>query len=78
MPWTMSTWTRAFIRQKYKVARNEKRGKATSGFCIYKIWQILKRFAGTFRRTQTLKLVGVILFLGRLNLLLKSKLARLL
>ena len=27
-----------------------------SGFCIYKIWQILKRFAGTFLRAQTLKL----------------------
>ena len=29
------------------------------GFRIYKIWQILKRFAGTFRRAQTLKLEGV-------------------
>ena len=34
--------------------------KATLGFCIYKIWQILKRFAGTFRQAQTLKLGGVI------------------
>ena len=33
--------------------------KATMGFCIYKIWQILKRFAGTFRRAQTLELGGV-------------------
>ena len=34
--------------------------KATaSGFRIYKISQILKRFAGTFRRPQTLKLGGV-------------------
>ena len=33
--------------------------KATSGFHIYKTWQILKRFAGTFRRAQTLKLGGV-------------------
>ena len=33
--------------------------KATLGFCIYKIWQILKHFAGTFRRAQTLKLGGV-------------------
>ena len=33
--------------------------KATLGFRIYKIWQILKRFAGTFRRAQTLKLGGV-------------------
>ena len=32
--------------------------KATLGFRIYKIWQI-KRFAGTFRRAQTLKLGGV-------------------
>ena len=35
--------------------------KATLGFGIYeiKIWQILKRFAGTFCQTQTLKLGGV-------------------
>ena len=33
--------------------------KAALGFCIYKIWQILKRFAGTFRQAQTLKLGGV-------------------
>ena len=26
---------------------------------LYKMWQILKRFAGTFRRAQTLKLGGV-------------------
>ena len=32
--------------------------KATLGFRIYKIWRILKRFAGTFRRAQTLKLGG--------------------
>ena len=35
--------------------------KATLGFrVVYKIWQILKRFTGTFRRAQTLKLGGVI------------------
>ena len=34
--------------------------KATLGFCMYKLWQILKRFAGTFRRAQTLKLGGVL------------------
>ena len=34
--------------------------KATLGFRIYKIWQILKRFAGTFRQAQTLKLERVI------------------
>ena len=33
--------------------------KATLGFRIYKIWQILKRFVGTFHRAQTLKLGGV-------------------
>ena len=33
--------------------------KATLGFRIYKIWQILKRFAGTFHQAQTLKLGGV-------------------
>ena len=35
--------------------------KATLGFCIYKTWQILKRFAETFRRAQSLKLEGVII-----------------
>ena len=34
--------------------------KATLDFRIHKIWQILKRFAGTFCRAQTLKLGGVI------------------
>ena len=33
--------------------------KATLGFCSYKTSQILKRFTGTFRRAQTLKLWGV-------------------
>ena len=34
--------------------------KATLGFrIVYKIWQILKRFAGTFCQAQTLKLGGV-------------------
>ena len=33
--------------------------KATLGFRIYKIWQILKHFTGTFHRAQTLKLGGV-------------------
>ena len=27
---------------------------------LHKIWQILKRFDGTFRRAQTLKLAGVV------------------
>ena len=35
--------------------------KATLAFLIYKIRQILKRCAGTFRRAQTLKLGGVYL-----------------
>ena len=29
------------------------------GFPIPKIWQILKRFSGAFRRAQVLKLLGV-------------------
>ena len=33
--------------------------KLTLGICMYKIWQILKCFTGTFRRAQTLKLGGV-------------------
>ena len=36
-----------------------KNGKRNFRFFIYKIWQILKRFTGTFRRAQTLKLGGV-------------------
>ena len=32
MPWSMSTKTRAFIREKIKVARNEKRKKNYVGF----------------------------------------------
>ena len=41
-----------------KVTRNEKRKKKTALVFVYtyKIWQILKRFAGTFRQAQTLKL----------------------
>ena len=38
--------------------------KATLGFQIYKICQILKRFAGTFRRAQALKLGGVSYYAG--------------
>ena len=33
--------------------------KATLGFRIYKIWQILKHFIGTFRWAQTMKIGGV-------------------
>ena len=35
--------------------------KATLGFHIYKIWQILKPFDGTFHQAQTPKLRGVVL-----------------
>ena len=42
--------------------------KATLGFRIQKIWQILKRFAGTFHRAQTQKLGGVMAYRGVLNL----------
>ena len=42
-----------------------KNGKSNFGFSYayihYKIWQILKRFAGTFCRAQTLNLGGVCL-----------------
>ena len=41
------------------------------GFCIYKIWQILKRFAGTFYRVQTLKLGGVLPQKAKIKLFLK-------
>ena len=36
-----------------------KNEKATLGFHIHELWQILKCFARTFRRAQTLKLGGV-------------------
>ena len=35
---------------KNKVARNEKQTKTYMGFCIQNVWQILKRFAGTFHQ----------------------------
>ena len=50
MPWSISTKTRAFIRQESKGARNEKWKKATLGFHIYKICQISKRFSGSFHQ----------------------------
>ena len=42
----------AFIREKDKVAQNEKKNYV--GFCIPKVWQILKRFTGAFHQAQTL------------------------
>ena len=39
---------------KNNVVRNEKNNNM--GFLMSKVWQILKRFARTFRRAQTLKL----------------------
>ena len=42
--------------------------KETLGFCIYKLWQILKCFAGTFHRAQTLKLAGVLPVIAQLQL----------
>ena len=39
--------------------------KATFGFCIYKLWQILKHFAGNFCWAQTLKLGWVILHMSQ-------------
>ena len=45
---SMSTKTRAFIVWK-KLARNENRKKYVA-FQIWKIWQILKRFAKTFHQ----------------------------
>ena len=45
----MSTMTMAFIREKNKVARNEKMKTATLGFHTNKIWQILKRFSMALR-----------------------------
>ena len=48
----------------YDLARNEKRKKQLWDFAyLYKIWQILKRFAGIVHRAQTLKLRGVYLYI---------------
>ena len=44
-PMSMSTQTRAINREKIK---QHKMKKATLGFRMYKIWQSLKHFAGTF------------------------------
>ena len=41
--------------------------KATLGFQIYKICQILKRFTGTFRRAQILTLGRVRSYLGKMT-----------
>ena len=50
MLWSMWTYTGALGKLKI---RNE---KTTLGFRIFKLWQILKRFAGTFHKALTLKL----------------------
>ena len=48
--------------------------KATLDFRLYKIWQILKRFAGPFHQAQTLNLEGVeILLQGSSDLLLQTQ-----
>ena len=55
MPWSISTtWIRAFVRGKSKVAQYEEWKKATLVF-LYKS-QMLKLFAGTFGQAQMLKL----------------------
>ena len=52
------------------IVRNEKRKKQLWVFVYtYEIWQILKRFAGTFRRAQTLKLGGVLEVVAGLSIL---------
>ena len=57
MPWSMLT--EHSLGKKIKYSTKLKTEKATLGFCMYKIWQILKRLTGTFCRAQTLKLGGV-------------------
>ena len=48
------------LGEKNKIARNEKWKKQLWDFVyMYKIWQILKCFAGTFSQAKTLKLGGV-------------------
>ena len=55
MPWSMSTYTRAIIREKRKKKHEMKwkMEKPTLGFGIYKIWQILMRFARSFHQALT-------------------------
>ena len=43
----------------FKICHIYENGKGNFGFSY--VWQILKRFVGTFRRAQTLKLGGVVL-----------------
>ena len=60
-------WTLKLYIYNYNIHENPKlffpffisNGKNNLGFRIYKIWQIWKRFAGTFHWAQTLKLWGV-------------------
>ena len=62
-PFSISCYFTFFLMNAlvYKVARNKKNPeKAALSFHVYKIWQILKHFAGTFCRAQTLKFVGVV------------------
>ena len=49
----------ALIREKNKLARNEKWKKQRWVFAYIKYRKFLKHLAGTFRRAQTLKLGGV-------------------
>ena len=48
--------------------------KATLGFRIYKIWQILKRFTENFRPAQTLKKEEVPKYVCNLNDILANNL----
>ena len=53
----------ALIREKINLSTKGKTKKKKNyvGFCIPKVGQIMKRFAGIFHRAQTLKLWGAIL-----------------
>ena len=51
----MSTLHRAFIREKINVAQNDPPiQKKYMGFCISKIWQILKHLSATFHYAKLL------------------------
>ena len=55
MPWSLSTQTRAFISEKDKVARNEKR-KILHGFSIYKNIANLEELKTSYFLLPTLKI----------------------
>ena len=58
MPWSMSTYTRAFISRKNKVARNEKR-KNLHGFSYIKSMANFEAFCWNFSSSTNPQIVRI-------------------